>query len=188
MKTTFKIIVIGFLSGLAGSYAGYQYWVYPAAVQPVPMADFQSVNFTNAEDVALPVPAEVALPPAVSEDFSVAASRSTASVVYINSISQGVSYSNWDWFFGETPGRQEQVSSGSGVIFTADDDGHLIAVDAKEGKHLWHYQMGEPLNASPIIYSVDGKEYVAVAASTAIFSFGLFEPVKSIPVPVTKIQ
>ena len=88
MKTTFKIIVIGFLSGLAGSYAGYQYWVYPAAVQPVPMADFQSVNFTNAEDVALPVPTDAALPPAVSEDFSDAASRSTASVVYINSISQ----------------------------------------------------------------------------------------------------
>jgi alcohol dehydrogenase (cytochrome c) len=80
------------------------------------------------------------------------------------------------------------IGTVTGVIFTADDDGHLIAVDAKEGKHLWHYQMGEPLNASPIIYSVDGKEYVAVAASTAIFSFGLFEPVKSIPVPVTKIQ
>ena len=49
------------------------------------------------------------------------------------------------------------VSTAGGVVFFGDDDGHLVAVDAKNGRHLWHYQMGEGLTASPITYAVDGK-------------------------------
>ena len=74
------------------------------------------------------------------------------------------------------------VSTAGGIIFFGDDDGHLVAVDAKNGRHLWHYQMGEGLTASPITYAVDGKQYVAIASATAIFSFGLFEPMPSVPV------
>jgi alcohol dehydrogenase (cytochrome c) len=77
------------------------------------------------------------------------------------------------------------VSTAGGVIFFGDDDGHLVAVDAKKGRHLWHYQMGEGLTASPITYAVDGKQYVAIASATAIFSFGLFEPMQSVPVVQT---
>jgi hypothetical protein len=40
--------------------------------------------------------------------------------------------------------------------------------------------MGEYLFASPITYAVDGKQYVAIASATAVFSFGLFEPVPSV--------
>ncbi|MCC6536621.1 MAG: PQQ-binding-like beta-propeller repeat protein [Bryobacterales bacterium] len=74
------------------------------------------------------------------------------------------------------------VTTAGGLVFFGDDDGHLVAVDAKSGKHLWHFQMGEPLTASPITYAVDGKQYVAIASSTAVFAFGLFEPVQSTPV------
>jgi alcohol dehydrogenase (cytochrome c) len=73
------------------------------------------------------------------------------------------------------------VSTAGGVVFFGDDDGHLVAVDAKDGRHLWHFQMGETLTASPITYAVDGKQYVAIASGTAIFSFGLFEPARSVP-------
>jgi len=79
------------------------------------------------------------------------------------------------------------VSTAGGVIFFGDDDGHLVGVDARNGKHLWHFQMGEGLTASPITYAVDGKQYVAIASSTAIFSFGLFEPVQSMPSPKVEV-
>ena len=59
---------------------------------------------------------------------------------------------------------------------TGDDDGHLVALEGRTGKHLWHFYMGEGLTASPITYEVNGKQYVAIASATAIFSFGLFEP------------
>ena len=78
------------------------------------------------------------------------------------------------------------VSTAGGVIFFGDDDGHLVAVDAKDGKHLWHYQMGEGLTASPITYAVDGKQYVAIASASAIFSFGLFEAMPPMQRPVIR--
>jgi alcohol dehydrogenase (cytochrome c) len=80
------------------------------------------------------------------------------------------------------------VSSAGGVIFSGDDDGHMIALDAKTGKNLWHFNVGEMLTASPIIYSVDGKQYVAIASATAVFSFGLFEPVMGVESPVVEIR
>lgn len=80
------------------------------------------------------------------------------------------------------------VGTKTGVIFSGDDDGHLIAVDAKTGQHLWHYQMGEQIFASPMMYGVGGRQHVAIASSTGITSFALFEPVKSVPVPATKIE
>jgi alcohol dehydrogenase (cytochrome c) len=74
-------------------------------------------------------------------------------------------------------------STAGGIVFFGDDDGQLVAVDAKSGKHLWHFQMGEGLTASPITYMVDGKQHVAIASATAIFAFGLFEPVQAVPAP-----
>jgi alcohol dehydrogenase (cytochrome c) len=67
------------------------------------------------------------------------------------------------------------VSTAGGVVFFGDDDGQLVALDGRTGRSLWHFAMGEGLTASPISYAVDGKQYVAIASATAIFSFGLFE-------------
>jgi alcohol dehydrogenase (cytochrome c) len=80
------------------------------------------------------------------------------------------------------------VSTAGGVVFFGDDQGHLVAADARTGEHLWHFGMGEGLTASPITYAVDGKQYVAIASATAIFSFGLFEPAVRGPVPKVRIE
>jgi len=95
------------------------------------------------------------------------------------------------WEYGMTgPGHSwaGTVSTSGGVVFFGDDDGQLVAVDARDGRHLWHFQMGEGLNTSPITYAVDGKQYVAIASSTAIFSFGLFEPTQPVPLAKVKIE
>src|SRR5688572_16007087 len=132
MKTSLKVIVLGFFSGLAGSYTGYHYLIEPLAVESTQPSDFHTVNYNWPGNSTIS-PAAMPAVPNVAEDFSEAASRATPSVVYINSISQGVSSSNWDWFFGEMPGRQTKVSSGSEVIFTADGyivtNNHVIASD-----------------------------------------------------------
>ena len=73
------------------------------------------------------------------------------------------------------------VSTAGGVVFFGDDDGQLVALGEETGRHLWHFYMGQLLTASPITYSVDGKQYLSIASATDIFTFGLFEPSTSVP-------
>jgi alcohol dehydrogenase (cytochrome c) len=65
------------------------------------------------------------------------------------------------------------LSTAGGLVFTGDAEGNFIALDAASGKPLWHFQMGGAVYASPMSYSVDGKQYVAIAAGSAIISFAL---------------
>ncbi|MGH9630760.1 MAG: pyrroloquinoline quinone-dependent dehydrogenase [Bryobacteraceae bacterium] len=67
------------------------------------------------------------------------------------------------------------VATAGGIVFTGDDDGNLVALDAKTGKDLWHFATGHTLYASPITFEAEGKQYVTIAAETNIFTFGLFE-------------
>ena len=67
------------------------------------------------------------------------------------------------------------LATGGNVLFVSSRDGNLIALDAKTGQYLWHFQTGGNHQASPISYAVDGKQYVALAAGNIIFSFALEE-------------
>jgi hypothetical protein len=42
--------------------------------------------------------------------------------------------------------------------------------------------MGQPLTASPVTYMTGGRQYVAIAAQTDVFVYGLHEPAKAVPV------
>ena len=48
-----------------------------------------------------------------------------------------------------------------------------MALDAAAGKILWHFQCGASVYASPMSYAIAGKQYVAIAAGTTLFAFGL---------------
>lgn len=54
------------------------------------------------------------------------------------------------------------LSTKSGLLFTGDQLGYFMAVDADTGKLLWKFQTGSGINASPITYELDGKQYVAI--------------------------
>ena len=66
------------------------------------------------------------------------------------------------------------VSTAGGLVFSGDDDGNLVALDVKTGRYLWHFYTGRSLFASPITFSVSGKQYVSIVAETDVFTFGLF--------------
>ncbi len=65
------------------------------------------------------------------------------------------------------------LGTAGGVLFASDPEGSLIALDARTGTKLWHYQTGGEIRSSPISYEVDGKQYVAIAGDSALFVFGL---------------
>ncbi len=54
------------------------------------------------------------------------------------------------------------LATKNGLLFTGDQLGNFMAVDADNGKQLWRFQTGSGINASPITYELDGKQYVAI--------------------------
>ena len=67
------------------------------------------------------------------------------------------------------------LATGGNVLFVSERNGNIIALDAKSGQYLWHYQTGGNHQASPISYAIDGKQYIALAAGNVVFSFALEE-------------
>ncbi|MFN0124364.1 MAG: PQQ-binding-like beta-propeller repeat protein [Blastocatellia bacterium] len=65
------------------------------------------------------------------------------------------------------------LATAGGVAFASSSDGNLIALNARDGRYLWHYYTGATIVSSPMSYAVDGKQYVAIASQSAIFVFGL---------------
>jgi alcohol dehydrogenase (cytochrome c) len=63
------------------------------------------------------------------------------------------------------------MTTAGGVLFFGDEGGSLEAVDARDGKPLWHFTTGQAMSASPMTYAVDGRQHVAVAAGSDVFSF-----------------
>ena len=72
-----------------------------------------------------------------------------------------------------TPSWSGVLSTEGGLVFTGDSEGNFIALDAKTGKALWHFQMGGAVVAAPMTYAMDGKQFVAIAAGSALFVFAL---------------
>jgi len=65
------------------------------------------------------------------------------------------------------------MTTAGGVLFFGDDAYSFEAVDAQTGRPLWHFNTGQSVDASPMSYAIQGRQYVAVASGSDIFSFAL---------------
>jgi alcohol dehydrogenase (cytochrome c) len=63
------------------------------------------------------------------------------------------------------------LSTAGGLVFFGADDGSFSAVDAATGKLVWRFPLNTLWKASPMTYRVDGKQYVAIAASGFVIAF-----------------
>jgi len=66
------------------------------------------------------------------------------------------------------------LATKGGLVFTGDPRGFFLALDAETGKELWKFQTGSGINASPITYELDGKQYVAVLSGMGGDVTGVF--------------
>ena len=56
------------------------------------------------------------------------------------------------------------LATAGGLVFSGEGESELTAFDAKTGERLWSFNCGAGVNAPPISFAVDGRQYVAVAA------------------------
>jgi alcohol dehydrogenase (cytochrome c) len=73
----------------------------------------------------------------------------------------------------QSPPWSGVLSTAGGLVFTGDMEGNFFALDAADGKPLWRLQTGGSVWANPISYLNEGKQYIAIAAGSAILVFAL---------------
>jgi PQQ-dependent dehydrogenase (methanol/ethanol family) len=56
------------------------------------------------------------------------------------------------------------LTTASGVGFIGQPDGLLTAFDIKDGHQIWSFQTGAGVHTTPITYSVNGEQYIAIFA------------------------
>jgi alcohol dehydrogenase (cytochrome c) len=54
------------------------------------------------------------------------------------------------------------LATGGGLLFTGKETGEFIAVDADTGKIVWQFQTGSGINAMPVTYTHQGRQYITV--------------------------
>jgi PQQ-dependent dehydrogenase (methanol/ethanol family) len=76
---------------------------------------------------------------------------------------------------GPAEGKRESgvLATAGGLLFYGDPSGNVVAVDARNGKTLWRFPTNGETKTSPMTYTVNGKQFVALAVGPNILCFGL---------------
>jgi glucose dehydrogenase len=80
----------------------------------------------------------------------------------------------WDFRLRGT-GRNASgtLATSGGLVFTAEEGGGFMALDAATGEKLWSVDLNQAWSASPMSYVVGGKQFVSIAGQVGFFTFGL---------------
>jgi alcohol dehydrogenase (cytochrome c) len=65
------------------------------------------------------------------------------------------------------------LTTASDLLFTGGREGYFMALDARNGVLLWKANVGGDVQAGPMSYSVNGRQYVAISAGSALFVYAL---------------
>jgi alcohol dehydrogenase (cytochrome c) len=80
---------------------------------------------------------------------------------------------------GETKAAQKLIypnmagvlATAGNLVFLGHYDGTFAAYDAKTLKEVWSFNVGSPIQAPPVSYSVNGKQYVAILVGARMWPF-----------------
>ena len=61
--------------------------------------------------------------------------------------------------------RSGIISTAGGLVFSALQDGWVVAYNDETLEELWRFNVGTPLKGAPVTYSIGPKQYVAVQSS-----------------------
>jgi alcohol dehydrogenase (cytochrome c) len=78
----------------------------------------------------------------------------------------------WDFRYFRAPWAGTLSTSG-GLVFAGDEDGYLMAFDARSGENLWKFNTGSALKTSPITWMHNGRQYITMPSGAAVVTFGL---------------
>jgi alcohol dehydrogenase (cytochrome c) len=80
----------------------------------------------------------------------------------------------WEYKMGDTTWGG-LLTTASDLLFGGGREGYFFALNAKTGEFVWKASLGGQINNAAMSYSVNGKQYVTIAAGTSLFAFALRE-------------
>jgi alcohol dehydrogenase (cytochrome c) len=78
----------------------------------------------------------------------------------------------WNHEIGDGAGTAGVLTTESGLTFTGDIAGNLLALRTTDGATLWHAATGR-IGNSPVTYEFDGRQYVVVGAGSSLYAWSL---------------
>lgn len=76
---------------------------------------------------------------------------------------------------GGRGGWAGMLTTAGHLLFTANDNGNLMALDPATGKILWHAYGGGGSTTSPMTYELDGRQYVITPSDSVVYAWALPE-------------
>ena len=76
---------------------------------------------------------------------------------------------------GEAEGKRLAgvLATAGGILIYGDPTGDTVALDQRNGKSLWHFPTNGINKASPMTYTVGGKQFIALAVGPNIITYAL---------------
>jgi acido-empty-quinoprotein group A len=79
----------------------------------------------------------------------------------------------WNHELGDGESLAGILTTAGHLLFSADNSGNLLALDPTTGKTLWHLNAGGRMQASPMTYELDGRQYLIIAVQNVLYAFAL---------------
>ncbi len=104
-------------------------------------------------------------------------------ILWANSTLRALDYRTgkvvWNHEIGKGENLAGILTTAGHLLFSADNSGNLLALDPATGKTLWHLYAGGNLDASPMTYQLDGRQYLILAVQDVLYAFSLPPAVQS---------
>lgn len=78
----------------------------------------------------------------------------------------------WNHPIGDGAGTAGVLTTETGLTFSGDVTGNVMAFRTADGATLWHQNIGRMGNG-PIAYELDGREYIVVGGGGSLYAFAL---------------
>ncbi len=99
--------------------------------------------------------------------------------VWSKSVIEAIDYQTgkikWSHDLGPNGAGAGVLTTDSGLTFTGDSQGSILALRTSDGKTLWHAGGGGSMQNSPITYELDGRQYVVTGLGSMLFAWALPE-------------
>jgi alcohol dehydrogenase (cytochrome c) len=71
----------------------------------------------------------------------------------------------------EYPNMAGVLATAGNLVFLGHYDGTFAAYDAKTLNEMWSFNVGSPIQAPPVSYSINGKQYIAVLVGARMWAY-----------------